>query len=332
MDVADHPTLKIAPYTTLLINGVGWTPTSPRLMSTQQTIQALHTVQQLRAELTSRPSNSSSVLQSDVMKGRCQSFADVSCDIEGGLEFMPRSSTLSDPFFSLRLRAELPELQIMSVDILPTALPLEASESFSKGILPYVRGVLRRYRGSWNEAEKDTKSEDKREEWEVDEALARATIAEGGALKEKHEWLWDLVDAHRNSAPQTSVAAQPQLGKVQSENELVEEKKTANQSLRPEPSKTVLMLGSGMVAGPAVEEICRRKDVRLVLGKLHSITLTSCFLNLGPDEIMRFTASDQPVRNAALCDKHENATSVVVDMSRPSEVEELVKRADVVIR
>lgn len=47
---------------------------------------------------------------------------------------------------------------------------------------------------------------------------------------------------------------------------------------------------------------------------------------------MRFTASDQPVRNAALCDKHENATSVVVDMSRPSEVEELVKRADVVIR
>lgn len=274
MGVANQPALKIAPYTTLLINGVGWTPTSPRLMSTQQTIQALHTVQQLRAELTSRPSNSSSVLQSDVMKGRCQSFADVSCDIEGGLEFMPRSSTLSDPFFSLRLKAELPELQIMSVDILPTALPLEASESFSKGILPYVRGVLRRYRGSWNEAEKDSKSESKREEWDVDEALARATIAEGGALKEKHEWLWDLVDAHRNSVPQISVAAQPQLGKVQSENELVEKKKTANNSLRPEPSKTVLMLGSGMVAGPAVEEICRRKDVKLVLGKLNPITLT----------------------------------------------------------
>ena len=173
---------------------------------------------------------------------------------------MPRATTLSDPFFSLQVHPEVPSLQIMSVDILPTALPLEASESFCKGVLPYVRGVLRRYRGSWREAE----SENKAKGWEIDEALARATIAEGGALKEKHVWLSESVESHRSEVAQSSIPAQPQMGNVESEKELTEKGAT---TLRPEPRKTVLMLGSGMVAGPAVEEICRRKDVSLILGE-----------------------------------------------------------------
>ncbi|KAI5116909.1 hypothetical protein M0805_000804 [Coniferiporia weirii] len=280
----------IAPYTTLLINGVGWTPSSPRLMSVEQTVDALTRVQKLREELQSR-NRSANLGSEDVMKGRCQSFADVSCDIGGGLEFLPRSSTLSEPFFSIDLpsafpnmsppHASLPPLQIMSVDILPTALPLEASTSFSKGILPYVRGVARRYG-------KDNKlgSGKDGEATELQDALERATIASAGKLRERHQWLEKSVNTSRQLQSKDS---------------------SERRSLNPLPKKKILLLGSGMVAGPAVDEICRRSDVALTI------------------------ASDQPLRNAFLCQGHPNATSVVVDISRHEMVADLIRKADVVI-
>ncbi|THH02997.1 hypothetical protein EW145_g6616 [Phellinidium pouzarii] len=173
---------QIAPFTTLLINGVGWTQSSPRLMTVEQTADALMRVQKHREILQSR-SDSFNLESRDVMKGRCQSFADVSCDIEGGLAFLPRSSTLSEPFFSLDLRSAfpnlilpstLPPLQIMAVDILPTALPLEASETFSKDVLPYIRNVANRY----NEGNGPMDDE----VIEMQHALERATIASAGKL------------------------------------------------------------------------------------------------------------------------------------------------------
>ena len=75
-------------------------------------------------------------------------------------------------------------------------------------------------------------------------ALDRATVAIGGALTEKHQWLQQGVDKWRTEKAQ---AVQP----------------AASTSLK---KKRVLLLGSGMVAGPAVDHIAQRKDVELVVG------------------------------------------------------------------
>ena len=171
--------------------------------------------------------------------GRFACVGDISCDIEGGLEFLPRYSTLSAPFFASRpaaLPAHLPPVTLMAVDILPTALPRDASQHFSNVLVPYLRSVVRSYRG---EIPRDDAERARAK------ALERATIAQGGVLREEHRWL--------ESGPLGAWRAQ-----VGSDRH-----KAANV---PQKKKKVLVLGSGMVAGPAVDEIARHGDVELVVG------------------------------------------------------------------
>lgn len=265
-------------------------------MTIDQTVCALQRVVQLQEEF--KPSSQNSQKEDDVfinvMKGRCQSFADISCDIgvcmqsilcrefincsietQGGLAFLPRSSTLSDPFFSLNLATafpslhlphDLPPIQVMAIDILPTALPLEASENFSKDILPYVRGVIHRYKGNIS---KPT----------VENALEKGTIASAGRLREKHVWLgklagdyWSTARSAPDSQPSSPIrvasipASSEYLSPVSQYTTPAEAVQEVTSSLTISP-KTILMLGSGMVTGPCVDEICRHKDIRLIIGR-----------------------------------------------------------------
>ena len=80
--------------------------------------------------------------------------------------------------------------------------------------------------------------------------LDRATIARDGKLLGKHNWLLDKVNKWRSS----NAAAYPSSGVVQRKGDGIKLK------------KKVLMLGSGMVAGPALDAICKRGDVELIVG------------------------------------------------------------------
>lgn len=156
---------------------------------------------------------------------------------QGGLEFLPRHSTLSAPFFLTRppsLPAHLPSVTMMAVDILPTSLPRDASIHFSNALMPYLRSVIRSYRPSnHRDAEMDASA--------YDAAIQRATVASGGALRETHKWLEGPLDAWRAEAKRT-------------------------QARSPTRKKRVLVFGSGMVAGPAIREIVKGGDVELVVG------------------------------------------------------------------
>ena len=72
---------------------------------------------------------------------------------------------------------------------------------------------------------------------EINETLKRATIVEEGVLQAPHEWLFDNVAQLRSE-----IVARP-------------------------TQKKILLLGSGLVAGPAVEVFASRPDVHLVIGK-----------------------------------------------------------------
>lgn len=159
---------------------------------------------------------------------------------QGGLEFLPRSSTLSAPFFSIRPSPALPPVTLMAVDILPTALPLEASTHFSDVLVPYLRTLIGEYRGA---SEADEGAEFRRA------ALERATVARSGSLSKHFEWLKEPLGTW---AASTASDAEPKVAV-------------------PLRKKRILLLGSGMVAGPAIEAICKRSDVELVVGEWYGL-------------------------------------------------------------
>ncbi|KAH9946562.1 Saccharopine dehydrogenase-domain-containing protein [Amylocystis lapponica] len=248
----------IAPYLSLLLNGTGWSPAFPRLMTSAQVVLALERAQH-------------------VGRGRFACIGDISCDVEGGVEVLPHSSTLSEPAFTVRPAPHLPPLTMMAVDILPTALPREASEHFSDVLLPYLRTYIAGLRGGQSRGDAGEQG--------ILDGLHRATVAADGELAEPFRWLAGPLKVWSESRGETARSS----------------------SSRPPPAKKVLMLGSGMVAGPAVGEICRRGDVQLLVA------------SNSKQEAERLTAP------------HANASSVVVDVGDVDAVGRLVAEADLVI-
>lgn len=80
---------------------------------------------------------------------------------------------------------------------------------------------------------------------EIDKTLARAMIVEDGELQKPHDWLEKNVRSWKKAAPG---------GGCQ--------------------KKRVLLLGSGLVAGPAVDVFLARPDVSPVIGKLVTVGLS----------------------------------------------------------
>lgn len=112
----------------------------------------------------------------------------------------------------------------------PTQLTPAADSStyFSGRLLPYVERAVEHANG------KPVVND------EIDQTLERARIVANSELLPKHEWLQENVDKWR--------AEQSFHG-----------------GLLPRKKK-ILLLGSGLVAGPAVEVFLKRPDVQLVIG------------------------------------------------------------------
>ncbi|PFH49159.1 hypothetical protein AMATHDRAFT_148287 [Amanita thiersii Skay4041] len=260
---------KIAPYLTLFLNGVGWSPAYPRLMNNLQLVTALRRAQELGG-------------------ARFTNIGDITCDVEGGLEFMNLATTLSSPFFKITPQTKpgeppLPEVQVMSVDILPTSIPFDASRHFSNALMPYLERVLGYY-SDMNAIGK--------EDWQA-RALERASVAVGGALTGKHAWLQEGVDKCRSELVFKSSSV-PEATEVMPSGTL--------------KKKRVLLLGSGMVAGPAVGHIAQRNDVELVV------------------------ASNIPGELQSLAKRYSNVNYKSINMSVEGSLSSLVAGSDVVIR
>ncbi|KAF8646029.1 hypothetical protein AX16_007454 [Volvariella volvacea WC 439] len=256
---------NIAPYLTLFLNGTGWAPGFPRLMSNEDLTVALQRAPEFGG-------------------ARFTNIGDISCDIEGGLEFMDRATTLSTPFYTAHpdtLPAHLPSVQVMSVDILPASIPLDASKHFSKALKPYLNSLIDSYTVGSSTGE-------------ASRAIDRATIARHGKLLEKHQWLQPAVDKFYGiSTQQATLAPSPT-------------ESPAKTSGAP-PKKRILMLGSGMVAGPAVEEIASRSDLELLI------------------------ASNSASEIQKLVSTYPNVQHRIVDMSDQSTYAHLIEASDVVI-
>jgi alpha-aminoadipic semialdehyde synthase len=175
----------------------------------------------------------------------------------------------------------------MSVDILPSELPIDSSEYFCSKFLPYLETLIRIEQG------KSLSEQDK-----VNAAiLERGTIVKKGKLAPRHEWLQQHLDK-LNAGSDVKV---------------------------PTPKKRVLMLGSGMVAGPTVDEISKRKDVELVIGKFVLLVYMVYVL-------MGTLASNALQQAKDLVCGHDGVKVVHLDIKDHDQVRQLVQEADIVIR
>ncbi|KAJ3340193.1 hypothetical protein HDU93_007283 [Gonapodya sp. JEL0774] len=195
------PRLQFAPYTTLLVNGIYWDRRFPRILTRDQ-------FKQVTADAENRG-----------LKGpKMMALADISCDMEGSIEFMNKASSIDSPFYyydplqgTYHGNIEGPGIQIMSIDNLPTELPLEASEYFSQALSPFVREMIS---GNFDHP-----------------VVARAMITDTeGKLIKRHQHLSTSIEKYGTPAP-------PMV----------------------KPNAKVLVLGSGLVASPAIEYLLKNQ-------------------------------------------------------------------------
>jgi alpha-aminoadipic semialdehyde synthase len=179
---------KVAPYINVLINGMYWDDRYPRLLTKAQ-LKALRKTGNRNLKVV----------------------ADISCDIEGGIEFLSHNTTMERPFYSY-----VPELNkdidgvdkdgvlVLGLDTLPTELPREASESFGKALMPLLPPLLRSKGSEYPEDLEDLPPE-----------LRRACIASHGKLLPK----WSYITRLREQASilRTTSVAGPETSNVELE-------------------------------------------------------------------------------------------------------------------
>ncbi|CAB9498671.1 Alpha-aminoadipic semialdehyde synthase, mitochondrial [Seminavis robusta] len=117
----------IAPYSHALVNCIYWDPRYARLL-TKDDAQMLHENGQNRLLVVS----------------------DISCDVNGSIEFLDRTCTIAKPFFQYNPLTRLEEcadigergITVMGTDILPAELPKESSDHFGSAVVKVLNELI----------------------------------------------------------------------------------------------------------------------------------------------------------------------------------------------
>jgi len=116
---------KYAPHLTILMNCMYWDDRYPRLL-TKSFIKTLHRKGEMKLTV----------------------IGDVTCDPDGSIEFTHKGTEIEDPVFVYNPITAEPAMGfhgdgilVMAVDILPSELPRESSESFGQALLKFVPAI-----------------------------------------------------------------------------------------------------------------------------------------------------------------------------------------------
>jgi len=116
----------VAPYCNVLVNGIYWDERYPRILTKRQ-LQELYL------------SNNKNLL----------AVADISCDVNGSVEFLDHSTTIDKQFFQFDpitgdISDDITEkgVVVMGCDILPTELARESSKNFGDTLVPLIKDFI----------------------------------------------------------------------------------------------------------------------------------------------------------------------------------------------
>lgn len=108
---------------------------------------------------------------------------DISCDVNGSIEFLQHTTTIDKPFFSWnpltnKVVDDIDEdgVAVMGVDILPTELSVESSKHFGDALLPLLKQLIS------NGYYTDSKNDDKLPPELVSDLLSMSKVCSSDCL------------------------------------------------------------------------------------------------------------------------------------------------------
>ncbi|CAG2186034.1 AASS [Mytilus edulis] len=176
---------KIAPYASVIINGIYWAPTAPRLI----------TIPEAKSLLTTQsfpwiPSSSGC----PQLPHRLIALCDISADPGGSIEFMNECTTIDKPFclYDADQNKETDSFAgkgvlICSIDNMPAQIPKEATDFFGHLLFPKVKEMLK------SDAIKPY------EDFDTTPEIKNAVIASNGVLTPNHQYIQELRNKFTSS-------------------------------------------------------------------------------------------------------------------------------------
>lgn len=286
---------KIAPYASVIINGVYWPPNAPRLLTIpdakrlQQPIKlggngsngrplaGQHDLSLYEGFVGGRTECQPSI-GSPSLPHRLIAICDISADPGGSIEFVQECTTIDNPFYLYDAEENAPSNQsfegqgflICSIDNMPTQLPLESTDMFGNLLFPYIMDIVR------SDASKSVDEE------QFCGTVSKAIIASNGQLRPSYEYIQDL----------------------RMKQDVGNYNRTSN-------TKEVLVLGAGYVSGPLIEYLCR--DPKVLVTVVSSL-------------------EQELDRNRQYATRHNNLKTLIMDVTRKHDaLLKLVEQSDLVV-
>jgi len=212
---------NVAPYASVIVNGIYWAVNSPRLLTIPDAKFLLQPV--YTPWLTSSEG-------APTLPHRMLGICDISADPGGSIEFMAECTTIDNPFCLYdadqnkeRNSFKGPGVLVCSIDNMPTQIPRQSTDYFGSLLIPHMQDIL------LSDASKPLSDH------HFSPEVKNAIITSNGCLTPDFEYIAALREARKEYMVGTS-------------NVLTREKK-------------VLVLGAGYVAEPVVEYLQRDSDI-----------------------------------------------------------------------
>ncbi|XP_063854254.1 alpha-aminoadipic semialdehyde synthase, mitochondrial-like [Scylla paramamosain] len=183
---------KIAPYASVIINGIYWAVNSPKLLTIPDAKYLLQPVYTPWLPTS---------LGSPSLPHRMLAICDISADPGGSIEFMSECTTIDTPFclYDADQNKDTksfkgPGVLVCSIDNMPTQLPREATDFFGSLLLPHMYDILQSDATAPFVPEQHTRE------------VAGAVITNGGKLTPNFEYISEL--RHQTRASHKAAVAQ----------------------------------------------------------------------------------------------------------------------------
>lgn len=216
---------KIAPYASVIINGIYWAPGAPRLITIPDAKNLL------RGIPGPHVARSPGCPQ---LPHRLLAICDISADPGGSVQFMKECTTINHPFQLYDAEQHIDYesfagdgVLICSIDNMPAQLPRESTEFFGTLVLPHFKDMLM----------SDAKMPF--EQYAASPIVKNAVITSNGSLTPNFQYIDDLRRQKRE--------------------------KSAAAVARKEAAKKVLLLGAGYVSAPVVDYLTRDSKISVTV-------------------------------------------------------------------
>ncbi|XP_025837508.1 alpha-aminoadipic semialdehyde synthase, mitochondrial isoform X2 [Agrilus planipennis] len=218
---------NIAPYASVIVNGIYWAVNSPKLLTIPD---AKHLLKP--AHTPWLPTSIGAPALPHRMLGIC----DISADPGGSIEFMNENTTIDTPFclYDADRNKDTnsfkgPGVLVCSIDNMPTQIPRESTDFFGDLLFPIAKEIIQK-----SDATRPL------EEHSFSPTVKQAIIASNGVLTPDFEYIQELR--------QTNGKSRPLSGMDQSTQQ-----------------KHVVILGAGRVSAPVIEYLHRKPETAITV-------------------------------------------------------------------